>query len=236
MKKLLTVSLVLGMLVVFGGVASAQEVLVFSAPISFKVNLTKESPGTTSTTLGIPKTTLVEKTHTFTGDLVANVEVVTETGSTPNEIIITEVLFCGNLASTTPLPAELDFPNLATVVSDTFAGKGGVDTNVTVDIIGTGDFFAPPPTNVGINYFNASATGEFFSATKPPTLSKIKMSGSIAGGFTANDLTTDLTTPPGGLFDASFTTSTLVQNTSCTVAATCVVNTTTGLAGFVCTP
>jgi len=233
MKKLLTVSLALGMLIVFSGVASAAtEVLVFSAPISFPVKLTKESPGTTSTTLGIPKTTLVTKTHTFTGDLVANVEVVPESG--PNEIIITEVLFCGNLAST-PLPAELDFTNLATVVSDTFAGKGGVDAIVAVDIIGTGDFFAPPGSPaVGIDQLTATATGEFFSATQ--TLSKIHVKGNIAGGFTANDLTTDLATPPGGLFDATFNTTTLVQNTSCTIAATCVVNTTTGLAGFVCGP
>jgi len=233
MKKLLACLFAMAMLVVFSGVASAAtEVLVFSAPISFPVHLTKESLGTTSTTLGIPKSTLVTKTHTFTGDLVANVEVVPESG--PNEIIITEVLFCGNLATSTPLPAELDFTNLATVVSDTFSGKGGVDAIATVDIIGTGDFFAPPPTNVGINYLNASATGEFFSATQK--LSKIHVSGNIAGGFTANDLTTDLTTPPGGLFDATFNTTTLVQNTSCTVVATCVFNGTTGLAGFVCGP
>ena len=80
MRKLLVCLLAAAMLLAFTGVANAvadSEVLVFTAPISFPVHIVKESQAAViSTTTGIAKTTLVTKTHTFTGHLVANVSVV----------------------------------------------------------------------------------------------------------------------------------------------------------------
>ena len=99
MRKLLVCLLAAAMLLAFTGVANAvadSEVLVFTAPISFPVHIVKESQAAViSTTTGIAKTTLETKTHTFTGQLVANVGVVLESGTSPNEIIINEVFFCG---------------------------------------------------------------------------------------------------------------------------------------------
>ncbi|MGO8987678.1 MAG: hypothetical protein ACLQGU_08190 [bacterium] len=232
MRKLLVCLLAAAMLLAFTGVANAvadSEVLVFTAPISFPVHIVKESQAAViSTTTGIAKTTLVTKTHTFTGQLVANVSVVPESGTSPNEIIINEVFFCGTSNSSA---VQIDFGSFATIVSDTWSGKATTEA-ATIDMIGTGDFFLPPASAaVGIDYLNAKATGVF---TAPSTLSKIHVSGTIAGGFSNSDLTTDLTdavdTSPN-IFNATFSTTTLVPDTSCTQAATC-----SSAGAVVCTP
>jgi hypothetical protein len=236
MKKLLLVSLVLGVLVVFSGVAmaAAPTVEVFTscksvktttcAPISFPVQLIKESQTTADVITDVPRTTLPVKTRTFTGFLVVNLDFTSEAGV--NDIAIPEVFFCGTITSGsgTPTPVQIDFTSFATALSDV---KSGRLVSAAVDMIGTGEFFMPPTASdvgaVGIDYLNASVTGVFSPTTNRVTA--IRVSGKIAGGISNPDLTTDLETPADtGLFSAVFSNLTLLKNTTltaCTTGATC---------------
>jgi len=242
MKKLLVCLFAMATLVVFSGVAMAASptVEVFTScksvktttcePISFSTQQITESQTTADVTTGVPTTTLPKTTGTFTGFLVANVDVTPETGV--NDIAISEVLFCGTFTPKggTAVPVQFDFGDFATALSDT---KSGTSVSVAVDMIGTGSLFMPPGTAVGPDYLNATVTGTFSPTTNKVTA--IKASGNIAGGRTTTptaDLTTDLTTPADAkLFTATFSGLTLLHDTSCTEAATC------SAAGVVvCTP
>ena len=225
MRKLLIVSLALGMLVVFSGVANAASSppLVFIScagkacgTIDFGLQIIDERQTTKGT---VTQTFLAPKDRIFEGYLVANV-----TNPSDGIFEITELFFCGdvlNLSTGKNTPAQIDFTDFASVLSDIFFGKGDVDQSVFFEIIGTGSFSTPPGTTVGPDTLDASASGEYFGGTH--TVSKIVVAGDAAGGFSDNEL---VPSTSSSIFRGRFST-TLVQApttiipTSCTTGAAC---------------
>jgi hypothetical protein len=242
MKNLLIFSVVLAMLVVFSGVANAADTIaVFMScvgtscgQISFPVNNINEKQVAIGTT-GLDQTYLQLKPRIFKGHLVANVS-----GLPDGPFSITELFFCGNVVKTTATgpvltPAQIDFTNFATALSDILFGSTHQNQAVTLDLIGTGDLWQPPPsitgTDVGPDIIRATASGEYFGT--PRTLSKIVVAGTIAGGFSDDELLPSAST---FLFNAGFIT-TLVAAPTSVIAATCTTGATCSSAGVVeCAP
>jgi len=226
MRKLLIVSLVLGMLMVFSGVGNAAETIaVFMScvgkscgSISFPINNIDEKQVAIGTT-GLDQTYLQLKPRTFEGYLVANVS-----GLPDGPFSITELFFCGNVvnvAKKTSTPVQIDFTNFATVLSDVLTGSTHQNQTVTLDLIGTGELTSPPGTDVGPDIIRATASGEYFGT--PRTVSKIVVAGTTAGGFLDDELLPNSST---FLFGSVFSTTLVAAPTSvipatCTTGATC---------------
>lgn len=231
MRKTLIVSLVLAMLVVFSGVANAATGVFMSCigstcgQISFLVTNIDEKQVPIGTT-GLDQTYLHPTSRVFEGYLVANVS-----GLPDGPFAIPEVFFSGkiiNVAKATSNLVQVDFTNFATAASDVYSGSKDANQSATLRIIGTGDLYSPPGPGttppvaaIGIDYLNATATGEYFGHSN--TLSKILVSGVIGGGFSDEEL---LYSDTSFVFTGPFVT-TLVEApgalsfTNCTTGATC---------------
>jgi hypothetical protein len=187
MKKLLIVSLVLGMLFLFSGVASAAPLWWQSGEITSGVTLTDES------TLKNGNTVLVTKTGTFKGYVVAET-----TAPTPGVDggTIGEIFLCGTVTTGTKVTdVEISVNNFALVATDHDVTpiKAGTEAG---DIIATGTFTDQTNTLTGPAYLNAKAT---FDENNTDTITSIIVSAVVAGGYLQNS-------SKAGLFSGTFST------------------------------
>jgi hypothetical protein len=140
MKKLLIASLVLVMVVVFSGEASAQSWWE-SAQITRPITLAKTK------TLKNGNTVLVTKSGTFTGTVVG------ETTTAVQGTSIMQAFACGALTvGSKSINVEIYFPNFSWLYSDTYKEPGtGKKDYENGCLIGIGQFFNQTDLYDGVN-------------------------------------------------------------------------------------
>jgi hypothetical protein len=188
MKKLLIVSLALGMLFLFSGAASAVAQVWWesSAEITNVITHTNEVPGSAGSTV------LVTKSATFKGFMVM------ETSTNVEGEFIDELFLCGTVTSGTKVTeVEIFLDSLALVATD--HGTTTKPEIETGDIIGVGDFADQTTGFYGPAYLTAKAT---FNEDKTDTITSIIVKGVVAGGIDHTYEEFDNT----GLFSATIST------------------------------
>lgn len=222
MKKLLVVSLVSVMMVVFSGVASTAAPVFWwesSAEITRGITLTNEFVNTAGNTV------LVTKSATFKGFMVMET-----TAPTPgvDAGTINELFLCGTVTVGTKAPTDVEilFEDFALVTTD-----HGTTTKAEVeagDIIAAGTFTDQTNTLVGPAIFNGKATFDETSSANGDTLTSMIVSGAFNGGYGQN-------VGKAGLFSATISTDlkpfTFTTGTFLACVAGVVVQQSIGLEG-----